>query len=316
MPIPPSALDKQLTTIVKKVSESVVNVSTVRMMRDAFLHVHPVQGMGSGVIIDDAGYVITNFHVIAGASQVTVTLSDGSRPSGKIVGFDSSTDLALIKIDGNGLKAVELGDSDKLMAGQLAIAIGNPFGLVLKGPTVTVGVVSATGRTIQAENNVYENLIQTDAAINPGNSGGPLLDGEGRLIGINSAMIPYAQGIGFAIPVNMVKQIAEDLVKFGKVMKPWIGIVGLSNSEGIASYYGLPTPKGVIIARIVVGGPAHGAGLRPNDIITELDGKRVNAMEDLLGIVKKKKINETVEIEFVRGTDRHKTKIKLLEAPE
>jgi S1-C subfamily serine protease len=316
MPIPTSALDKQLTSIVKRASTSVVNVSTVRMLQDAFLHLHPVEGVGSGVIIDEAGYIVTNFHVIAGASKVSVTLSDGKRPAGRIVGFDPATDLALIKIDSDNLTAAELGDSDKLMAGQIAIAIGNPFGFVLKGPTVTTGVVSAIGRTIQAQNTVYENLIQTDAAINPGNSGGPLLDFEGKLIGINSAMIPFAQGIGFAIPVNTVKAVVEDLVKFGRVVRPWIGIVGLSNTKELAAYYDFAVPSGVVIARIAADGPAQKAGLHPGDVVLELDGKKVNKMEDLLAILKKKKINESVDVEFMRGSMKHAVRIKLLESPE
>ncbi|MGB9660044.1 MAG: S1C family serine protease, partial [Nitrososphaerales archaeon] len=186
MPIEPP--DEWVVSAVEKISPSVVNISTVRLLRDYFLHVHPVKGIGSGVIINSKGYIVTNHHVIAGSDRIDVTLTDGRKLSGKLVGADASSDIAIVKVDEEGLPSAELGDSDKLKVGQFVIAIGNPFAL-MGGPTVTTGVVSALNRNIQVEDHVYENLIQTDAAINPGNSGGPLLDSDGRVIGISTAMV-------------------------------------------------------------------------------------------------------------------------------
>ncbi|MFQ5762951.1 MAG: S1C family serine protease, partial [Candidatus Bathyarchaeia archaeon] len=203
-----------------KVAPSVVNISTVRLIRDYYFNVHPVTGMGSGVILDEKGFIATNRHVVAGASETIVTTTDGKKFKGMVVGSDASTDLALLRVGGEKLLPAELGDSDNLKVGKLAIAIGNPFGFMLGGPTVTIGVVSALHRHIQAEDRVMEDLIQTDAAINPGNSGGPLVESAGKVIGINTAMIPFAQGIGFAIPVNTVKRVTDELAQYGRVIRP------------------------------------------------------------------------------------------------
>jgi len=317
MAIPTSVKDlqEQIVSIVEKVKPSVVNISTVRIMRDQFLHVHPVQGVGTGVIIDDSGYIVTNFHVIAGANQVTVTLNDGRKPKGKIIGTDPGSDIALIKIDTDGLKAAAMADSSKLKVGQFVIAIGNPFGILLPGPAATTGIVSALNRTINADGRVYENLIQTDAAINPGNSGGPLLDIEGKIIGINSAMIPFAQGIGFAIPIDQVKEIVDDIVKFGHVRRLWLGIIAMPNNKEVAQYYNLPTEKGVIAARIVIDGPAHVAGIAPGDIVLEVAGMKLKEVNDIRKALKGKQPGDRVEVKIVHAGEQVPVTVKLKEQP-
>jgi len=235
-----SEFEEKIVEAVSKVSRSVVNISTVQLVRDHFFNLYPISGMGSGVVVDNLGYIVTNHHVVAGSREVVVTTYSGARYEGWVVGVDPATDIAVVKARAEDVQPAELGDSDALKVGQLAIAIGNPFGFLLRGgPTVTIGVISALNRYIRLEDGrVYENLIQTDAAINPGNSGGPLIDTSGRVIGINTAMISQAQGIGFAVPVNTVKMIFDDLIRFGRVIRPWLGIVGMDVTKEVARYYG------------------------------------------------------------------------------
>ncbi len=197
----------------------------------------PVQGMGSGIMVDGSGYILTNNHIVENAEGMVVSMFDGTQLDGVLVGNDPMSDIAVVKVDAGKKKlpVAKLGDSDKIRVGQLAIAIGNPFGFMLRGPTVTVGVISALKRTIQAEKGVYENLFQTDAHINPGNSGGPLINSSGEVIGMNSANIPFAQGIGFSIPINGAMSIAKELIEHGKVIRPWLGILGIGLNKEIAA---------------------------------------------------------------------------------
>ncbi len=315
MPVSALSLEKQVIDTVKRTSPSVVGVGTVRLMQDQFAHVLQVPGMGSGVIIDETGYIATNYHVIANTERIVVVLPDGRNVTGKLVGADPTTDIAVVKIDAAKLKAAPLGDSDKLEVGQFAIAIGNPFGMVLRGPTVTIGVVSALKRRIQAETAAYENLIQTDAAINPGNSGGPLVDINGNVIGINTAMIPFAQGIGFAIPINKVKEIVGELITHGKVVRPWIGIFGISLTHEIAAYSNLQVDTGVLVVNMYRGGPAHLEGLRIGDIIIALDGKKVETVEQLQNAIKGKKVRLKVKLTIVREGGRLELPITIEEVP-
>jgi serine protease Do len=313
MPIEPP--DEWVVSAVEKISPSVVNISIVRLLRDYFLHVHPVKGIGSGVIINSKGYIVTNHHVIAGSDRIDVTLTDGRKLSGKLVGADASSDIAIVKVDEEGLPSAELGDSDKLKVGQFVIAIGNPFALV-GGPTVTTGVVSALNRNIQVEDHVYENLIQTDAAINPGNSGGPLLDSNGRVIGINTAMVPFAQGIGFAIPINFVKRIVDELISYGRVIRPWLGVIGMSVTDETASYYELPVKAGVIVARVIHGSPAHKVGISEGDLIVRINSTSVKTIQDLQKSIQKKKVGDKVKIELIRGYERGVVEVTLAEVPQ
>ena len=298
----------------EKAGDSVVNISIVRMAQDSFFNTVPLQGMGSGIIMDEGnGMILTNNHIVAGAQRVAVTLNSGKRFSGTIVGADRVTDIAVVRVEPDGLKSAELGDSDKLRVGQLVIAIGNPFGFLLGGPTVTTGVISALNRHIRAEDRVFENLIQTDAPINPGNSGGALLDEDAKVIGVNTAMIPFAQGIGFAIPINVAKQAAEDLVTYGKIPRPWIGIVGVSITEEIARYYNLP-PKGILVMRIASYGPADQAGIIVGDVIADIDDIAIDDMEDLQRAMRQKRVGDRIEVIILRGRQRFQTKIILGEA--
>ena len=223
----------------EKVGKSIVNIASVRMLHDQLFRVFPVEGVGSGVIIDEKGYILTNNHVIDDADRLKVTLADGRVLRGKVAGSDEVTDLAVLKVESEEpLPAATLGDSAALKAGQIVMAIGNPFGLT-GGPAVTAGIVSSLNRSIQTRTGVLE-LIQTDAAINPGNSGGPLVNTKGEVVAINTANMPYAQGVGVAVPVNTAKKILRELIETGKVARPWIGISSMKVTPRIARYYGLP----------------------------------------------------------------------------
>jgi len=310
-----SSFDQQITSAVEKVVASVVNVSTVRLVFDRLFEVHPVQGIGSGVIIDPRGYIVTNNHVVADANEIFVTLPDGKRLEGEVIGADPYSDIALVRVRATGLRAASLGDSDRLKVGQLVIAIGNPFGPLLQGPTVTIGVVSALRRHIRAGDIILENLIQTDAAINPGNSGGPLVDSQGNVIGINTAMIPFAQGIGFAIPINDVKRVVEDLIRYGRVLRPWLGILAMTMTRGLSQYYGLPSVRGALVIGVVPGGPAHEGGVEQGDIIMALDGSEVGSVEELQQRVRQKKVGDVVRLEVMRGSKHLQLSIELTEQP-
>jgi S1-C subfamily serine protease len=209
--------------VLDKVSRSVVNVSTVKLLQHIFYRAVPVKGMGSGTIIYPEGRILTNNHVVAGAKKIGVTLADGRVLEGRVIGMCSTHDMAIIRVKGEKLPAAELGDSDKLRVGQRVFAIGNPFGLA-GGPTVTSGVISALNRSIESPRGMIENLVQTDAAINPGNSGGPLVDVQGKVVAISTAIIPYAQGIGFAIPINSAKKCTNEIVAHGTMIRPWLGV--------------------------------------------------------------------------------------------
>jgi serine protease Do len=237
------------------------------------------RSMGSGVIVDARGYILTNNHVVENAESVEVRLSDDRKFKATIVGRDPKTDLAVLKIEvpAGSLPVAELGDSDKLRAGQWAIAIGNPFGL---DRTVTIGHISATGRT-HVGVTTYEAFIQTDASINPGNSGGPLLNIEGKVIGINTAIVSSGQGIGFSIPINMAREIMTQLISKGRVVRGWLGIVIQELTPELAEGFGVTKDSGVLIADVVKGSPAETAGLRSGDIIVEFDGAPIKGVTEL-----------------------------------
>ena len=284
-----------LVNAVDKVSKSVVNIASVRMMQDQLFRVFPVEGVGSGVIIDERGYILTNNHVIDDAERLKVTLPDGKVLRGKVAGMDETTDLAVVKVETDEpLPIAQLGDSAGLKAGQIVIAIGNPFGLT-GGPTVTAGIVSSLNRSIQARSGVLD-LVQTDAAINPGNSGGPLINTKGEVVAINTANMPYAQGIGFAVPVNTAKEILKELVEKGKVSRPWIGIASVKVTAQVARYYGLPAREGALVAGVEPYSPADDAGLRRGDVIEEIDGSRVEDPSQISERVRKKKVNEKLMV--------------------
>jgi serine protease Do len=299
---------------IEKVSKSVVNISTVKLVHNIFYQAVPVGGMGSGTIIDINGLILTNNHVVGGAEKINVTLWNNQVLEGTIEGSCAIHDIAVVKIKGKNLQASELGDSDKLRVGQRVFAIGNPFGLA-GGPSVTSGVISAINRTIESERGLIENLVQTDASINPGNSGGPLVDMTGKVVAINAAIIPYAQGIGFAIPINSAKSCTNDILTEGATRRPWLGIVGLTITREIARYYGLPVDHGVLVTRVADGSPAEEAGMADGDIILEIGRVETGGIEDLVAQVHKRKVGESVRIFALRNGREHFFELKLSETP-
>jgi len=297
--------EKNVLDTLEKANKSVVNINTLKLVRHMFYQAVPVGGLGSGTIIDTEGYVLTNNHVVGGAEKISVTLWNGDVLEGKIVGTCAVHDTAVVKVDQQNLSAAKLGDSDNLRVGQRVYAIGNPFGLA-GGPSVTSGVISATNRTIESQRGLIENLVQTDAAINPGNSGGPLVDLEGQVIAINTAIIPYAQGIGFAIPINSAKNCTGEMINNGISVRPWLGIVGLGVTEDIVRYYDLPIAHGVLITKVSDGSPAQRAGIIMGDIILRIGNLQVENIEDLLGETHKRKVGEKVRIIiYRRGFEEH-----------
>ncbi len=306
--------DDMVTDAVDRVIPSVVNISEVKLIRDAYLHVHPVPGVGSGFIIDDKGYILTNAHVVYGSREIKVALEDGRILEGKIRGIDAVTDIAVVKIEADGIPVPEIAKDINLRIGQMAIAIGSPLGLV-GGPTVTVGVISALNRSIQTEVTFMEGLIQTDAAINPGNSGGPLINSEGVVIGVNSAIIPFAQGIGFAIPIQPAMWVAEQLREYGEVTRPWISINAVDVNPKLVAYYNLPINKGVIITNVVPGSMAYESGIEVGDIIIRIDDTEINGVRDLVKVINEHKVGDKVTIELFRGKDKIQIDTKLEKAP-
>lgn len=296
--------EKTVLDILEKVSKNVVNISTIRLVHRMFYQVVPVEGMGSGTIIDPKGYILTSNHVVGGAEKIAVTMWDGKVVEGRIIGSCEVHDTAVVKVDRQGLFAAELGDSEKLRVGQRVYAIGNPFGLA-GGPTVTSGVISATNRTIESQRGLVENLVQTDAAINPGNSGGPLVDLEGRVVAINTAIIPYAQGIGFAIPINSAKTCTGEMIRDGVSVRPWLGILGLSLNEEVSRYYDLPLDRGVLVTKVTAGSPAQRAGIIMGDIILKMGDVKVDSIEDLLNEIHKRKVGENVKVSVFRRGFEH-----------
>jgi serine protease Do len=270
-------------------------------------------GLGSGVIIDKRGYVLTNFHVVRGADAVTVRLSSKQEFRGKVVGTDSKTDLAIIRFEPNlDLTVATLGNSDALRVGEWAIAIGNPFGL---DQTVTVGVISATGRA-DVGIATYENFIQTDASINPGNSGGPLLNLRGEVIGINTAIVAAGQGIGFAIPANMVKRVTGQLIDRGKVTRGWIGVSVQPLTTELAESLGVKDARGAVVARVYPEGPAATAGIAQNDIIVAFEGTPIEDYHHLQRLSADADVGRTVSIDVMHQGQRRTVKLKIAESPE
>jgi len=306
--------ESKVLDIIEKASKSVVNISTVKLVHNTFYQAVPVAGMGSGTIIDSSGLILTNNHVVGGAEKINVTLWNNVVLEGTIVGLCAVHDIAVVRVNGKDLPAAELGDSDKLRVGQRVYAIGNPFGLAGE-PSVTSGVVSAVNRTIESERGLIENLVQTDASINPGNSGGPLIDIEGKVVAISTAIIPFAQGIGFAIPINSAKTCTNDMVSEGGSRRPWLGVIGFSITAEIARYYGLPVDHGVLVTKVAEGSPAYEAGMADGDIILELDNAETRRIEDLVKEVHKRKVGDTVRVFAIRNRREHFFEMRLSETP-
>jgi serine protease Do/serine protease DegQ len=270
-------------------------------------------GLGSGVIIDKRGLVLTNFHVIKGADEILIRLSDKREYRGQILGTDPKTDLAVVKFQpDHELTVATLGNSDALRVGEWAIAIGNPFGL---DQTVTVGVISATGRS-DVGIATYENFIQTDASINPGNSGGPLVNLKGQVIGVNTAIVAAGQGIGFAIPINMVKRVIDQLVDKGKVVRGWLGVALQPLSPDLAQSLGLEGTNGAVVGSTITGSPAAQAGLEQGDVIVAFDKTPVEDYRHVQRLVAEARVGKSVQLQIVRKKQKMDLTVTIAEVPE
>jgi len=295
------AYSQAVINVVERVSPSVVNVRRGR-------------SGGSGVIVAPDGYALTNAHVVDGAREVAVTLDSGAELTAAVVGIDSATDLAVIRILGTGLPAAELADTESLRVGQLVIAIGDPLGF---HSTVTTGVVSALGRSLSArDGRLIENVIQTDAALNPGNSGGPLVDTHAKVVGINTAIIPTAQGICFAIPAATARLVAGMLIRDGRVRRAYLGIGGAASPIGrqLAAELGITNASGIRVLEVVAGGPAQRAGLEVRDLIVSLDGTPVATLSDLQRGLVADRIGRSLELAYVRFGELRRTTVTPAEA--
>jgi S1-C subfamily serine protease len=314
--------------IYKRVLPSVVNITSTALVFDFFYGAVPQQGQGSGFILDKAGHILTNFHVVAGANRgIEVQLSDKRKFAAHVIGTDRTHDLALLQIDAPNLQPVTLANSSDLNVGQKVFAIGNPFGLA---GTMTRGIISAI-RPIRSESGApIEDAIQTDAAINPGNSGGPLLNSSGEVIGINTMIASngadQSSGIGFAIPINTAKAVLADLLKYGRVKRPSLGILSFAIGPDLASQMGLAADSGVLIQHVLPGGAAERAGLRGGneqayvgntpimlggDLIVAIDGQKVEDPQDINAIMEKHQAGDTVSVTIVRGQRRMTIKLIL-----
>ena len=326
--------ERNTISVYKKAAPGVVNITSTVLERDFFFGLVPREGAGSGAVIDSKGYILTNNHVIKDARRIEVTLADGSKWPGRLVGTDPDNDLAVIRIEAPAekLKPIPLGSSSDLQVGQKVLAIGNPFGL---GETLTTGIISSLGRSIRSESGfLMEDLIQTDAAINPGNSGGPLLDSEGRIIGINTAIFSPSGGsvgIGFAIPVDAARRIVPDLLEKGYVAHAWMGVSLFPLTPGLAKALDLPVSRGALVVEVMKGGPADKAGLRGGtkmvqvgnamlpvggDVITAMNGEAVNSSEDLVRRLRKHKPGDQVRLKILRERRSEEVTLSLGERPK
>ena len=307
---------------VENSAPAVVNINTAKVVsvrRHSFLNeplferffgrslddlIRPQQrvetSLGSGVIMSDSGYILTNHHLIEGADEIQVSLRDGRTASASVIGKDPETDLAVLKLDLENLPAITVGQSEGLRIGDVVLAIGNPFGF---GQTVTMGIVSATGRT-KLGINTFENFIQTDAAINPGNSGGALINANGNLVGINTAIFSRSggsQGIGFAIPVSLAQNVLQDIIEHGRALRGWLGIEARAITPELARSLGLLDTRGVLVVGILRDGPAHQAGLQPGDVILTIDDKTIAEAGDALLAISSRKPGGRIKLHITRN---------------
>jgi S1-C subfamily serine protease len=284
----------------ERVSPSVVNVETFR--REG-ADERPA-GTGSGFVFTPDGFVLTNSHVVAHANRISVTLLDGRRADGTVVGSDPDSDLAVVRISTSGLVPVTFGDSGKVRVGQVAIAIGSPYGFQC---TVTAGVVSALGRSLRSQSGrLIDNVIQTDAALNPGNSGGPLVNSRGEVIGVNTAVILPAQGICFAIAINIAKYVAARLIRDGRIVRAYLGVAGMTAPvhRRVVRFYRLAATNGVMVASVEPGSPAEKAGVKPRDIIVAYGDSPVESVDDLHKLLSEERIGAKAELTVIRGTEQ------------
>ncbi len=288
--------------VAKKSMKSVVGITTTEMIPDLFMGERPVQGVGSGIIVDSKGYILTNAHVIGNGEidNITVMFENGDKKPGKVLWFENTLDLAIVKVEGKDYPAADMGDSDKLNIGELAVAIGNPLGLDFER-TVTSGIISGLNRSVQVDPyNKAENLIQTNAAINKGNSGGPLLNGRGEVIGINTLKLTSGEGLGFAIPINIVKPIIDQVIKEGKYTSVYIGVGGNPVAKYRAAGIDVGVESGIVVSQVEPGSPADKAGINKMNIIVSLNGKEIDSLETLRKEMYKYKPGDKVKIGLIK----------------
>ena len=287
--------------MVARVLPAVVSITTRQIERDQLDQPVVTPGLGSGIIVDRRGYILTNDHVIHGVDQIKVGLADGRTFRATLVGRDTFSDLAVVKIEGTKLPVAVLGDSARLAIGATVIAIGNPL-WIEGGPAVTAGIVSGLGRSTEQEGlPVLHNLIQTDAAINAGNSGGPLVDLDGRVVGINTALIASAHGIGFAIPINRARPVMEALIARGRIARTSLGLVAVSLTPQLAYVYGMTVERGALITRVARGSPAERAGLEAGDVVTGIDDRLVTNLHELHDGMARRAAGDTVRLHVWRA---------------
>jgi serine protease Do len=333
----PFPRENAVVRAVRKMSPAVVNISTSKLVegsvspffsfenddffnrffRDFFeprKRQYVQNSLGSGVIIDSTQrYILTNHHVIVRASKIMITLADQQEFEARVVGTDPESDLAVLKIESDtSLPAIRMGRSDDLMIGETVIAIGNPFGL---SHTVTTGVISALNRSVRTESGVYHNFIQIDASINPGNSGGPLLNINGELIGINTAIYSGAEGIGFAIPIDRARRIVSDLINYGRVHTAWLGITVQDLTKNLIDYFRLPVDRGVLITQVLPGSPAKDKGLKRGDVITELNKNNIGSSRDYYDQLSQHTADEVLRLTLIRDGKREEMSIKAASFP-
>jgi len=312
----------------QKATPSVVNITakiarTSRNSQEDFFNFFggrgggggPVEGSGSGVVYSENGYILTNNHVVEGASELEVTLADNRKYKATVVGTDTRTDLAVIKIDATGLIPAEVGNSDDVRIGEWVLAVGNPFDLT---STVTAGIISAKGRNIDllGKGASIEAFIQTDAAVNPGNSGGALVDAQGKLIGINTAIATRTgsfQGYSFAIPVNLVRRVVDDIINYGTYKRPYLGVTILELDSDLAKELSVDASQGVVIDELVDGGSAQYAGLQVKDVIIGIDGREVKSVPELQEVIGRAKVGDTVNLKVLRKSKSIMVAVKLRE---
>ncbi len=313
LPAVSAASQDAITTAVEKVGPAVVNIAVMTgIERMPGMRPQARGGEGSGVIIDGRnGYILTNAHVVKGAKEVVATLADGRHFDAKVIGMDPLTEVAVVKVPADNLPQATLGSAENMPIGSWVIAIGNPYGLE---NSVTVGVLSAKERQFRAPNQIaLEGMLQTDASINPGNSGGALVDLNGNLIGMPTAVISSAQGIGFAVSIDVAKQAADQLIRTGKI--PWLGIQHGELRPEQAKRLGLPSSKGTMVFSVATNGPADRAGIKPEDLIVEADGKPVEKARDLSKAVRAHDAGDSIEIKVVRGGKEMMLKVTLGAVP-
>ncbi|HEX2052554.1 MAG TPA: trypsin-like peptidase domain-containing protein [Actinomycetota bacterium] len=301
--------------VVEKVGPSVVAIQTEGLARDFFFQAVPTQGAGTGIIASADGHILTNAHVVEGAREITVVLNDGRELQADLIGADSDTDLAVIKVEADNLTVASFGDSDSLRVGDSVVAMGQALGL--RGdPTVTSGIVSALDRTIRTQDSTLENLIQTDAAINPGNSGGALTDMAGNVVGVNTAIAGNAQNIGFAIAITPARAIVEQLIQSGRVIHPFLGVTMQALTPAIASQRNMDLDEGVLIVEVVPGSPAEAAGLEPNDVITRIGDRATEVPSDVSSVINSRRPGDRVELTINRDGDTRTVTATLAERPQ